>query len=107
MRDADLEKGQTWGKTNPAPQSLIETMNTHVAYNGTSIPFSGFGTPDHYLHVTNAAAQIVHLLSNIADAPAFGAICPHQLVGTLNGVAQLLDIAELSMMTGQRLAEDG
>lgn len=85
--------------------SLIETMNAHVAYNGTSTPFEGFGTPDHYLYVTNAAAQIVHLLSNIADAPAFGAICPHQLVGTLNGVAHLLDFAELSMTTGERAGE--
>lgn len=87
--------------------AIIKSMNEHVAYNGTSAPFRGFGTSDHYLHVTNAAAQIVHLLSNIADAPAFEAICPHQLVGTLNGIAHLLDIAELSVMTGQRLAEDG
>jgi hypothetical protein len=85
--------------------TLSAIMNEHVAYNGTSTPFQGFGTPDHYLHVTSAAAQIVHLLSNIADAPAFGAVCPHQLVGALNGVAHLLDFAELSMTTGERAGE--
>ena len=36
MRDADLEKGQTWGKANPAPQSLVELNNARDALIGAA-----------------------------------------------------------------------